>query len=100
MSEPVILKYQQDGYKIRITKVILSNTTSFEINECINYCNENDFQLTLKQLDGFNDNNNYIILKNRYNNILSNKIVFLDTNDYNLYYMPDNNLYSNFNYKQ
>ena len=58
-----------------------------------------NFEITFKELFGFDDKGNFSKLKNKLSkvyNLKKDKIVFLKHKDYNLYYMPDNNVYTKY----
>ena len=78
----------------RIAKVITKDTTQEEIKGIIDIGNERDYQITFKQLHGREDNNNFLLLKNKYKD--KTNVKFLTNKDYNIYFMPDNNIYINF----
>lgn len=79
------LEYLSQLTKVRIVHVVTNRTTNEMIEEFILFCDENNCQLTLKQLTGFSDNNRYNEIKQQHPNLF-----YLDYGDYNLYYMPNN----------
>lgn len=78
--------------QVRITHVVTAKTTDSLIQDYINFCMINDCQLTLKELALYNDHQKYIKLKRLYPDLF-----YLDSADYNNYFMPDNKVYSVFN---
>jgi hypothetical protein len=85
------LNYLSNVTKVRITHLVTEKTTFSMIDEYINFQKSINCQFTIKELIGYSDNGNYKKIKEKYNNIFS-----LDSGDYNIYYMPDNNIYSKF----
>lgn len=85
------LKYLTTLTKTRITHVVTSQTKPINIEEYINFCTSFNAQFTLKELFKFNDHQRYQQLKNQYPNLF-----YLDHNDYNLYYMPNNTITTKF----
>lgn len=77
---------------VRIVKVITSRTSIHEANNFIRFAKKYKMQLTFKQLSVFQDANNYTIIKNKF----KNESYFLDSGDYNLYFMPNNEIWDKF----
>lgn len=90
-SSITFIQWVKNYTKVRLVYVVESHTTDEYVQELINFCEENNIQLTFKQLYGQDDNGRYEQLKSKYKNIF-----FLDYNDYNLYYMPNNSVYDKF----
>jgi hypothetical protein len=85
------LKYLSDLTKIRVTHLVTANTNFKTINEYIKFQNKINYQFTIKELIGYNDNNMYKKVRKKYP-----QIYFLDKGDYNIYYMPDNTIQTKF----
>lgn len=85
------LKWLNQYTKVRIVYVIEEYTEDKYIEMLIDFCKNNNMQLTLKQLYGQNDKGKYKYFKKKYTNVF-----FLDHDDYNLYYMPNNLVYDKF----
>ena len=97
--EKQMLRYYSKGTKIRLVKVITKETKLRELVNAVNFCRNYGFQITFKELYGFDDNCNFIEFENKLKNIYDfnrNKIRFLKNKDYNIYYMPDNKVYDKF----
>ena len=79
--------------KLRITKVITYETTDKNIEDFIDFCKVNKCELTFKELYGFEykHNKRYKEIKAKYP-----QCFYLDTGDYNIYYMPDNSITDKF----
>jgi len=94
-----LIKYAARRVKIRLVKVITAKTKLNELEEIIDFSNRYHFQITFKQLYGFNDQGNFNKLRKKLNKIYDfekYKIRFLKQGDYNVYFMPDNKLYETF----
>ena len=79
--------------KIRIVHVVTKDSTKELINEYIEYeKSDENCQFTIKELVGYDDNENYESFKN----IFGNDLFALDDGDYNIYYMPDNTITDKF----
>jgi hypothetical protein len=76
---------------VRIVHVVTKDSTEDKIQNLIDFCHFNSYQLSFKQLYGFDDDNQYHIIKSKFPNEF-----FLDFGDYNIYFMPDNNEYKTF----
>lgn len=85
------LKWLKNHTQVRIVYVVEKHTTNEYVEKLIEFSNKNLMQLTFKQLYGQDDNGRYDELKNKYNDQF-----FLDHDDYNIYYMPDNLVYDRF----
>ena len=85
------LEYVSKFTKVRIVYVVTKETTDEIVNKYCNYSNEKGFQLTMKQLFGYDDKGEYNKIKEKYQNIFC-----LDNGDYNIYYMPDNTITDTF----
>lgn len=84
---------------IRLVKVVTADTTLDELNEIISFGFQNGYQLTFKELYGFSDDNKFQKLRRelrRKTDLMRRKVRFLKQADYNVYFMPDNRLYSKF----
>lgn len=93
-----IVKYPKN-VKIRLAKIITQETSFEELKEIIEFCKKNNFEITFKEIYGFDDKGNFNQLKNKLSKIYNfkkDKIVFLKHKDYNLYFMPDNKVYTKF----
>lgn len=80
--------------KVRLTHVVTKQTGCRLINDYLEFCAEHNFQLTLKQLSGFDA---YCVA--HYNELkrqFKERCYFLDNGDYNIYYMPNNKVYTRF----
>jgi len=93
-----IIKYPKK-IKIRLAKIITQETSFEEIKEIVDFCKKHDFEITFKELYGFDDKGNFKKLERELKklyNFKKYKIVFLKHKDYNLYFMPDNKIYTKF----
>jgi len=77
--------------KIRVTHLVTADTTLELIEEYLDFQRKTGCQFTVKQLIGYDDNGMYRIVRNTYPETYS-----LDAGDYNIYYMPDNRIYTSF----
>lgn len=85
--------------EIRLAKVIMPDTSYTEIKDIITFGIKHHFDITFKQLYGFDDKKNFELLKKeamKNFNLKENRIMFLEHSDYNIYFMPDNRLYDKF----
>ena len=83
-----IIKYT----KVRITHVVTNKTTNKLINKYLSFQKKYNCQFSIKELIGYNLNNEkYKNFKKKYPNIF-----YIDEGDYNIYFMPDNNVYYKF----
>jgi organic radical activating enzyme len=85
------LNYLTTVTQLRIVHVVTSKTQLHNIEKYIEFCSRTNSQLTLKELEMYNDHQRYQQLKNSYPNQF-----YLDTKDYNIYYMPNNNIHTKF----
>jgi hypothetical protein len=85
------LRYLSKLCKIRITHLVTASTTDDMIDDYINFQKEIGCQFTLKELVGYDDNGLYNQIKTKYP-----KLFYLDSGDYNIYYMPDNSITTSF----
>lgn len=81
--------------KIRLVKVVTSDSFYLDIRKYCDLIIHYNIQMTFKQLTGYNDNGNYYLFKSKLENYHPN-ILFLDKGDYNIYLMPDGNEYEKF----
>ena len=79
--------------KLRITHLATSHTNFKLIGEFIKFQKSVDCQFTIKELVGYCDNGIYKKIKEKYN-----KFYFIDDEDYNIYYMPNNSTYFKFRF--
>jgi len=77
--------------KMRIVHVVTKNSTEQLIEDYIDFCKEINAQFTIRELVGFDDDGKYIKYKEKYDGLF-----YLDSGDYNLYYMPDNTITDKF----
>lgn len=94
-----LTRYSQGDIKIRLTKVITKKTKLEELVDIVNFSQKYDFQITFKELYGFDDNDNFAKLKNKLKklyNFEKKKIKFLEHKDYNIYYLTNNKIYDKF----
>jgi hypothetical protein len=78
--------------KLRITHLVTASTTFQMIEDFLEFTEKSETrQFTIKELVGFSDNGMYQKIKEKYPEVFS-----LDYGDYNIYYMPDNNIYDKF----
>ena len=77
--------------QIRIVHVATTETTDKMIESYIDFQKQNSCQFTIKQLTGYDDNGAYERLKKKYPGVY-----YLDEGDYNIYYMPNNTISSDF----
>jgi hypothetical protein len=78
---------------------VTSTTSASEVNEIIRFCKKHSFQATFKQLYGFGDGGNFRKLKSelvRTQDFDDCEVRFLRQDEYNLYFMPDNQLHTKF----
>lgn len=80
------LDYVLKHTKLRISHVATELSSDKKIEEYINYKKNNNCQLTIKELSGFNDKGRYKEIRNKY----SDQLYYLDDDDYNVYFMPNN----------
>jgi len=83
--------------RVRIVHVVTADTTDVIAQKYIDFCFKHmvHCQLTFKELVGFSDNGRYKELKSKY--LGKYNTIFLNTGDYNIYFMPNNKIYSHFN---
>jgi hypothetical protein len=77
--------------KLRITHLVTAATTDKMIEEYLAFQNSTGCQFTIKQLVGFSDNGRYNEIRDKYPDIF-----YLDAGDYNIYYMPNNTVCTDF----
>lgn len=77
--------------KLRIVHVVTKSTTDSMINQFLNYQKVTGCQFSIKELSGHGDSGRYNEIKKKYPDVFC-----IDMGDYNIYYMPDNNIYNNF----
>lgn len=85
------LLYLSGLTKIRITHLVTADTTFDMIDEYLDFQNQISCQFTIKELVGYDDNRMYKRIREKYPNVYH-----LDVGDYNIYYMPDNSIRTNF----
>lgn len=85
------LEFLSSVTKIRITHLATANTTFGMVDEYLGFQKRIGCQFTIKQLVGYDDGGVYDNLKKLYPSMF-----YLDKGDYNIYYMPDNNIYEEF----
>jgi hypothetical protein len=85
------LKYLSKLTKIRIVHVVTESTSIKMIKEFIKFQKEINCQFTLKELSEYDEGGNYNFLKIKYPDLY-----YLDKGDYNIYFMPDNEIYDCF----
>lgn len=81
------LKYLLGLVCVRIVHVATADTDFNMVDDYLSFCEDNNCQLTIKQLVGFSDGGMYDKVKSNYKNVFC-----LDEGDYNVYYMPDNTI--------
>lgn len=94
-----IKSYYNRGVDVRLTKVITKSTRLKELYQIVEFASECNYQLTFKELYGFNDEGAFKRLKKKLKenyDFKDKKIKFLEHSDYNIYYMPDNKVYESF----
>lgn len=94
-----VVRYCSKQIKIRLAKVITGETTLEELIKIVDFGKKYGFQITFKELYGFDDKKNFFKLKNKMKKLYDFKklkIRFLEHGDYNIYYMPDNKIYEKF----
>lgn len=77
--------------KLRVVHVVTRDTTEQKIKDFLTFSKWTNCQLTLKQLSVYNDSGNYGRFKKMFP-----QVYCLDEGDYNIYYMPDNMITTNF----
>lgn len=87
----VYLNWIRKLTKLRITHVVTKDTTDEMIEEYLRFQKAINCQFTIKQLVGFNDNNRYNEIREKYP-----EIFYLNSGDYNVYFMPDNSIQEKF----
>lgn len=85
------LRYLHNFTKIRITHLVTADTNFDMIEEYLKFQQEIECQFTIKELVGYDDGGMYGKIKKLYP-----QIYYLDTGDYNIYYMPDNSIRDSF----
>lgn len=87
------LSYLSELVNLRIVHCVTAKTTDSFVFELLKIQNQLKCQLTLKQLVGYNDHQQYLRLKLKFPDVM-----FLDKGDYNEYFMPDNTIQTNYLY--
>lgn len=85
------LEYLSNLTKIRIVHLVTSNTTIEMIYKYLDLKNKIKCQFTIKELVGYSDNGMYSTIRKKFPQIYN-----LDSGDYNIYYMPNNQIASTF----
>ncbi len=94
--EKSVTKYPKKN-KIRLVKVITKDTSLEQLKQIINFSCKYNFQITFKELYGFDDGGKFKKLKKEIKGLYTfNKLKFLRHRDYNVYFMPDNKVYTKF----
>ena len=84
-------KWLSQHTKMRIVHVVTQYSTDKLIEEYIEFCKSINCQFTIKELVGFDDMGKYKKYIKKYDGLF-----YLDSGDYNLYYMPDNTITDKF----
>lgn len=85
------IEYLSKLTKVRVVHVVTEFTTKDLIQSYSSYLSDKGIQLTLKELHGFDDKGRYDELKKEFQDLF-----FLDSDDYNIYYFPDNTIQEKF----
>jgi hypothetical protein len=107
IEQKLYFRYLLSLTKLRITHVVTANTTFEMIDEYLLFQKEYNkmevvgtkqafwfvprCQFTIKELSGHDDNGMYKKIREKYPDIY-----YLDDGDYNIYYMPDNSIRTEF----
>ena len=87
------------GKKVRLTRVITADASIEEIRKAAQFAFSHGYELTFKQLYGFDDGGAFVHLQEKTCSDLASTgrgVRFLNHEDYNVYLMPDNRLYESF----
>jgi len=84
-------EYLARHVRLRITHVVTKQTTDEKIDKYLKIQEDLFCQFSIKQLVGYDDGGRYEEIKIKYPQIPA-----IDKGDYNIYYMPDNNITYNF----
>lgn len=76
---------------LRITHLVTEYTDFNLIQSYIDFCDHYGCQFTIKELVGFDDKGMYKKIRKKFPDVF-----YLDNGDYNIYYMPDNKIYTKF----
>lgn len=79
--------------KVRVVHLVTEHTSEYAAEAYIQFAYKHNLQLTFKKLVGYEDYHIFETLHDKYKNSAAQ---FLDAGDYNIYYMPDNNIYKEF----
>ena len=90
-EDMVYLSYLAQNTKVRVVHVVTKDSTPGLIAAYCNFLDTIGAQFTLKRLVGYDDGNRWNEIKKTFPNIF-----FLEEGDYNIYYMPDNEVYDFF----
>ncbi len=94
-KEQEYIEYLSNIVNVRLVRVIDHSITEKIVQNYIEFCIKHNIQLTFKQLVAKqNQDKKYFRLKKQYGHENLGLIKFLDSGDYNLYYMPDNTIRS------
>ena len=91
LDDIIYLTYLVKHTKIRITHLVTADTTDGMIEQYLTFQDKHNCQFTIKELIGFDDKGRYKEIREKYPDIFH-----LDEGDYNIYYMPDNNITDTF----
>jgi hypothetical protein len=85
------LEYLSKLTKVRITHLVTADTTFAMIEAYLEFQKEIGCQFTIKQPVGYDDNDMYRKIREKYP-----EIYYLNKGDYNIYYMSDNSIRETF----
>ena len=91
IDDLVYLDYLSDQVKVRVTHVVTKESTDGRIEEYLKFQEQYGWQFTIKQMVGHDDGGRYDLIRAKYPDIF-----YLDAGDYNIYYMPDNSIRTEF----
>jgi len=85
------LDYLSGNCGLRVTHVVTKKTSIDLIEQYVKYAKDNGVKFTVKKIVGYDDGGMYDLVKAKFPDLF-----YLDPGDYNLYYMPNNEVWKVF----